>query len=108
MSLTGRFINWLLRLPPAETHNIAITRNVEIPMPDGVVLLADYYAPRNLPKRPTLLVRTPYGRSGFFGLIYAQVYATHGYQVLIQSCRGTAGSGGAFVYARHEHDDGLA
>jgi putative CocE/NonD family hydrolase len=108
MSLTSRFINWLLRLPPAETHDIAITRNVKIPMSDGVVLLADHYAPRDLPRRPTILVRTPYGRSGFFGLFYAQVYATQGYQVLIQSCRGTAGSGGEFVFARHEHDDGLA
>lgn len=35
-------------------------------------------------------------------------YAEHGYQVLIQSCRGTAGFGDEFVYARHEHDDGLA
>ena len=28
--------------------------------------------------------------------------------MLIQSCRGTAGSGGEFRFARNEHDDGLA
>lgn len=35
-------------------------------------------------------------------------YAERGYQVLVQSCRGTAGSGGQFIYTRNEHDDGLA
>ena len=77
-------------------------------MPDGVVLLADHYAPRGSSKLPTLLVRSPYGRKGFFGALMALPYAERGYQVLMQSCRGTAGSGGQFLYARHEHDDGLA
>src|SRR2546421_10203221 len=36
------------------------------------------------------------------------LYAERGYRVLIKSCGGTAGSGGQFLYARHEHDDGLA
>ncbi len=108
MSLTSRLISWLLRLPPAETPDLIITRDIPIPMPDGTVLLADHYAPRSGPKRPTILVRTPYGRRGFFGAVFARPYAERGYQVLIQSCRGTAGSGGQFVYARHEHDDGLA
>src|SRR5690349_496510 len=108
MSLTSRLLHWFLRLPPVETHNIKITRNLEIHMPDGAVLLADHYTPPTGPQRPTIMVRTPYGRNGFFGLFYALIYATYGYQVLIQSCRGTAGSGGDFIYARHEHDDGLA
>lgn len=108
MSFTSRLINWLLRLPPAETHDIVITRNLQIPMPDGTVLLADHYTPRPGPKRPTLLIRSPYGRRGFFGAFAALPYAGQGYQVLVQSCRGTAGSGGPFIFARHEHDDGLA
>ncbi len=108
MSFTSRLIHWLMRLPSAETHDIVITRSLQVPMPDGVVLLADHYAPRTGPKRPTLLIRSPYGRRGFFGILTALPYAAQGYQVLIQSCRGTAGSGGTFVFARHEHDDGLA
>jgi putative CocE/NonD family hydrolase len=108
MSFTSRLVSRLMRLPPADTHDIAITCDIQIPMPDGVVLLADHYAPRGSSKLPTLLVRSPYGRKGFFRALMALPYAERGYQVLIQSCRGTAGSGGQFLYARHEHDDGLA
>jgi uncharacterized protein len=108
MSLTSRLLTWLMRLPPAETHDILITRNLQVPMPDGVVLLADHYTPRTGPKRPTLLIRSPYGRRGLIGVLSALPYVGQGYQVLIQSCRGTAGSGGTFAYARNEHEDGLA
>jgi putative CocE/NonD family hydrolase len=108
MSFTSRLISQLMKLPPVETRHVTVTRDLQIPMPDGVVLLADHYAPQGVGKRPTILVRTPYGRRGFFGAVYASPFAERGYQVLIQSCRGTAGSGGQFLYARHEHDDGLA
>ncbi|MFX1537287.1 MAG: CocE/NonD family hydrolase [Promethearchaeota archaeon] len=63
-------------------------------MPDGVVLLTDHYYPRKGGKRPTILVRSPYGRKGFFGLLYGRLVAERGFQVLVQSCRGTFGSGG--------------
>ena len=108
MSLTGRLLTWWMHLPPPETRDIVIKRDLQIPMPDGTILLADHYAPRTGPKRPTILIRSPYGRRGFFGGMLALPYAERGYQVLVQSCRGTAGSGGEFRYARHEHDDGLA
>ncbi len=108
MSFTSRLVSWLMHLPPAHTHDLVITRDINIPMPDGVVLLADHYAPRNGRPLPTLLVRSPYGRRGLYSALGALPYAERGYQVLIQSCRGTAGSGGQFLYARHEHDDGLA
>lgn len=108
MSFTSRLVHWLLRLPPAETHDIVITRDLRVPMPDGVNLLADHYMPRTGPKRPTILVRSPYGRRGPLGAFAVLPYVVQGYQVVIQSCRGTAGSGGTFAFARHEHDDGLA
>ncbi len=108
MSFTSRLVSRLMHLPPAQTHDIAITRDIQIPMPDGVVLLADHYAQRSGSNLPTLLVRSPYGRNGFFSALMVLPYAERGYQVLIQSCRGTAGSGGQFRYTRHEHDDGLA
>lgn len=108
MSLMSRLIASLLHLPSAETYDVVVTRDLKIAMPDGVELLADHYAPRAGPRRPTILVRSPYGRGGFFGAIAARPYAERGYQVLIQSCRGTDGSGGQFVYARNEHSDGLA
>jgi putative CocE/NonD family hydrolase len=108
MTLTSRLISWWMRLPPAESHDFVITRDLRVPMPDGVILLADHYAPRTGPRRPTILVRSPYGRRGFFGSMFALPYVERGYQVLVQSCRGTAGSDGDFVYARNEHKDGLA
>ncbi len=108
MSLASRLISRLMHLPPAQSDDLVITRDIPIPMPDGVVLLADHYAPRGTSKLPTLLVRSPYGRRGFFSALMVLPYAERGYQVLIQSCRGTAGSAGEFRYVRHEHEDGLA
>jgi putative CocE/NonD family hydrolase len=108
MSFTSRLISRLMHLPPVQTKDITITRDIPIAMPDGVILFADHYAPRGDSQLPTLLVRSPYGRKGFIAALMVLPYAERGYQVLIQSCRGTAGSGGEFRYARHEHDDGLA
>lgn len=107
MSLSSRLIGWLMKLPPAETHSYTIRRDVAVTMPDGATLLADHYVPRLNRRCPTVLARTPYGRRGFFALT-ALPFVERGYQVFIQSCRGTAGSGGDFIYARNEHQDGLA
>jgi putative CocE/NonD family hydrolase len=73
-------------------------------MRDGVQLLADVYTPER--SLGTLLIRTPYGRSGPITLLTARYYASHGYQVLNQSCRGTSGSGGVFQPFSQELDDG--
>jgi putative CocE/NonD family hydrolase len=78
-------------------------------MPDGVHLLADRWAPRvGRDPLPTALIRSPYGRRGAFGLSMARPLAERGFQVLIQSTRGTFGSGGAFDPLRCEREDGLA
>jgi len=108
MSLTSRLVSWLMKLPPAQTRKIVITRDLRVPMPDGAILLADHYTPRQGSNLPTILVRSPYGRRGYVSLLYALPYAERGYQVVIQSCRGTDGSAGNFTFARLEHDDGLA
>ncbi len=120
MSMTSRLMNWLMKLPPPTTPDPHVTRNVQIPMPDSVVLLADLYIPRGESsgdrgtqgtqetQYPTVLIRSPYGRSGVIAGLFALPFAERGYNVLHQSTRGTAGSGGDFVYARHEHEDGLA
>jgi putative CocE/NonD family hydrolase len=65
-------------------------------MADGAVLLADRYAPHGAGAMPTVLVRSPYGRRGVYGLLYGTVFAQQGLQVVIQSTRGTFGSGGEF------------
>ncbi len=107
MSIISRIMARMYKLPPAETHDIAVDKNLEVPMPDGVVLRADRYYPRHTQNLPTLLVRTPYGRSRF-GMIWGQLFPERGFQVLIQSCRGTDDSGGEFDPFRGEREDGLA
>src|SRR5512143_1815412 len=44
----------------------------------------------------------------FWGLMFGQLFAERGFQVFIQSCRGTFGSGGEFNAFRNERSDGLA
>ena len=83
MSFTSRLISRLMHLPPAHTHDIAVTRDIQIPMPDGVVLLADHYAPRGSSRLPAILIRSPYGRKGIWSILLVVPYAERGYQVLI-------------------------
>jgi len=106
VTAASRFFEKALKLPPAETHAVRAERDLPVPMPDGAVLLADRYAPPG-PRRPLVLIRSPYGRRGPFGLLFGRLLAERGFQVLVQSCRGTFGSGGALDPFR-EHDDGLA
>lgn len=92
---------------PAEPY--ALHRDVPVPMPDGVVLLGDHYRPaRNDAPMPAVLIRSPYGRAGWTGMVFAAPLARRGFQVFIQSTRGTFGSGGQFRPFLHEQDDGLA
>ncbi len=53
-----------------------------------------------------MLIRTPYGRRTMGPL--GRLYAERGYQVVIQSCRGTFGSEGEWYPVRHEQADGRA
>ena len=108
MSIVTRLIGRAFKLPLAETYDIAVEHDLKLPMPDGVVLLADHYTPCGGGQRPTILVRSPYGRAGLLGMFFARLFAERGFQVLIQSCRGTFGSGGEFDAFRNERADGLA
>ncbi len=107
MSLMTRLMGWIAKLPPVETHEVVVEKDLQVPMPDGVILLADHYAPRNLGARPTLLMRSVYTdrtRAGWTG----QLWAERGFHVLMQSGRGAAGSGGTLDPFQQEYDDGLA
>ncbi len=95
----------LLRVPPPTT-DVDVERGLRVPMRDGIDLVADHYAPRDGTPAGTLLVRGPYGRAWPFAALYGQVYAARGYHVLLQSVRGTFGSGGQFEPFVHEVDDG--
>ena len=86
-------------------YAISIDRAVPVPMRDGTILLADHYAPVTSEPRPAVLMRCPYGRGPQLA-VSAWPLAEHGYHVLLQSARGTFGSGGRFMPAVDEAPDG--
>jgi uncharacterized protein len=107
MTVGSRLAAKLLRLPAPKTTEVSVERDLAAKMPDGVVLLADRWYPSKPPADlPTVLMRTPYGRRVMGPL--GRLYAERGYQVVIQSCRGTFGSEGAFEPMRNERVDGGA
>ncbi|MFI6995207.1 CocE/NonD family hydrolase [Nonomuraea wenchangensis] len=89
-------------------RHVRLQRDLPVPMPDGVRLLADHYAPAGAGRAPVVLVRSPYGRRGLFGFMYGRGFARQGLHVVIQSCRGGFGSGGTLDPLGDEHEDGLA
>nr|WP_099022742.1 CocE/NonD family hydrolase [Mycolicibacterium palauense] len=96
----------VLDIPPP-TGGYHVQRWLRVPMRDGVELLADHYVPETETPAGTLLVRCPYGRRFPFSSLYAAAYARRGYHVVLQSVRGTFGSGGEFDPAVNEADDGV-
>ena len=83
--------------------------DVAVEMPDGVVLLGNLYRPAGDDRPlPVVLIRSPYGRAGLSGVMFATPLARRGFQVFIQSTRGTFGSGGLFRPFTAEREDGLA
>jgi uncharacterized protein len=92
------------KLGPAR-NKAGVERGVAVRMRDGAVLLADHYSPVGSGPRPTVMMRGPYGR-GLLHAMAALPYAERGYHVLLQSCRGTFGSGGTFRPYADEAADG--
>jgi predicted acyl esterase len=79
VNLTSHLLQRLLKLPPPLTRDLIVERDLEVPMPDGVVLLADRWTPRAGGHRlPTALLRSPYGRSGLNGVMWARPLAERG------------------------------
>jgi putative CocE/NonD family hydrolase len=109
VNLSSHLVQRVLRLDPPLTRNLVVQRDLRVPMPDGVGLLADRWAPRaGGESLPTALLRSPYGRRGLIAAGAVRPLAERGFQVLIQSTRGTCGSGGTFDPMRREREDGLA
>ena len=96
-------------LPRPKSRKVVRERDLRIEMDDGTVLLADRWvarATRDKPQ-PTVLVRSCYGRRGFFGMLHGRMLAERGLQAVVQSVRGTFGSEGTFN-PFVEKADGLA
>jgi putative CocE/NonD family hydrolase len=108
MSLSSHLLQRVLRLAPPLTRDLTVQHDLRVPMPDGTVLFADRWFPRSGGDGlPVALVRSPYGRTGMQALGMARPLAERGFQVLMQSCRGTFGSGGEFDPLLQEREDGL-
>lgn len=100
---------WVLgkafRLPPRQSGQVRVERDLRVPMRDGVTLLADRHYVPGAGNAPVVLMRSPYGRGAIFGMM-ASLMAERGLQVVVQSVRGTCGSGGTFDPMRQEAADG--
>jgi putative CocE/NonD family hydrolase len=103
-----RVLRRLARELPPPRCGVRWAPGLEIPGADGVTLLADHYVPVTQEPRGTILVRTPYGRGFPWAHLYGVAFAEQGFDVLLQSCRGTGGSGGQFEWFRREAADGRA
>jgi uncharacterized protein len=104
--LAERLVARRAGLAPATTR-YRVTRAVEVPMRDGVTLLADHYAPVTSSPAGTLLLRGPYNRNALPTRVTMGLYAARGYHVVLQSTRGGFGSGGVFEPGYGEADDGF-
>jgi putative CocE/NonD family hydrolase len=108
------FLGWafdrVLGLPPAAAPRVQRRQDLRIPLADGVITLADWYRPADAGRSamPVVLIRTPYGHQTVLGRMLGSVLARRGLQVVVQSVRGTFGSGGEYWPMHQERDDGLA
>ncbi|MFJ4641366.1 CocE/NonD family hydrolase [Streptomyces hygroscopicus] len=106
--LSSRMMRATWRGLPARRHEVGWEPGLVVPAADGSPLLTDHYFPRARGDFPTLLVRSPYGRGLPWSPQYGLLFAEQGFHVVLQSCRGTGGSGGVFDLWRNEAADGQA
>ncbi|MEN3941656.1 CocE/NonD family hydrolase [Prosthecobacter sp. SYSU 5D2] len=85
---------------------VEVTRNVAVPMRDGVVLRADVFRPATGGPYPVLVMRTPYGKQGK----KFDAYVKAGYIVVCQDARGRYESEGEYEsfyrFDTHDAEDG--
>ncbi len=112
-ALRKLFANWLGL--PAGRYQVRLIENFYVPAADGLPLATDRYEPAGVAAGSTILMRTPYSKGAAGSLVaglFAYQFATHGYQVVVQDCRGRFGSqgedSGEFMPFLHEAEDGAA
>lgn len=100
---------------PAGRYRVKVVENLQVPTPDGLLLATDVYMPVGVAQGPAVLMRTPYSKGGAGSMIaglFAWQFATHGYHVVCQDCRGRFGStddnNPKFTAFLHEAEDGKA
>ena len=93
---------------PAARFDVDTTKNVMVPMRDGVHLATDIYRPKGVSdKLPVILIRLPYNKDTYRGAtVPAQFFASQGYVVLAQDVRGRWHSEGTYAVEMPDANDG--
>ena len=86
------------------TFDVTVSKNVMIPMRDGVKLATDLYLPSAEGKYAVILIRTPYAKD--MSELKARFYARRGYAFAVQDCRGRFASEGVWNPFFNEPKDG--
>ena len=81
--------------------------NVAVPMRDGVILRADLWRPGAAGRYPTLVYRTPYGKTPTAQGALVKKAVARGYAVVVQDVRGRFASDGEFRAYTQEGADGF-
>ncbi len=97
---------WVAAAPVAGQAGGAVERDVAVPMRDGVLLRADVWRPAAEGRHPTLVYRTPYGKTGTSDGALVAAAVARGYAVVVQDVRGLHASAGDYVAYQHEGRDG--
>lgn len=84
-----------------------VERNVAVPMRDGVVLRADLRRPAGEGRFPTLVYRTPYGKTATTESAIVAKAVSRGYAVVVEDVRGRYASDGSFLAYQQEGRDGF-
>ena len=97
--------------PPNQPYQVHIENDVMVTVRDGVRLATDILHPAQEGRPltaplPTLLHRTPYGKSAQARREEAGFFAAQGYAVVVQDCRGRYASEGGFSKYVDEGKDG--
>jgi uncharacterized protein len=95
--VASRLFAAMMKAGSATTRDIDVQRDATVSAPDGTPLLTDVYLARPGQPLPVILMRSPYGRRGAYGTI-ARLFAERGYHAVVQSTRGTFGSGGRIEF----------
>ena len=98
------FVVTLSLASPLASPSEVVKRTVWMALSDGVRLATDVYLPAAGGEFPALLIRTPYGKAR--ARAEGEYFASHGYVVVVQDCRGSGASQGDFYAYIHEGKDG--
>lgn len=93
---------------PTPKFGVEISKNIMVPMRDGVRLATDVYKPVDAgDKLPVIVMRTPYNKETYRGAIVpADFFAGQGYVVLVQDTRGKFQSEGTYSVQMADTEDG--